>query len=433
MAGSHSIRIPIHGFVEFSDWERDIINHPVFQRLRRIRQLAFSEHLFPGATHTRFEHSIGVMHVATKLYDALASRCGKILENRLGYGPRDARAQTLVRLAALLHDVGHAPFSHTGEELMPTDEDGQILDHEDYSAALIREEMRDVIDEHSHNKKRLHVTAKEVADFLAGESTIEPGLLFWKELVSSQLDADRMDYLLRDSYHCGCAYGQFDLDRLIDTITVVETKAEDTANQIRIGFEKGGMHAAEGLVLARYFMFTQVYFHPVRKAYDRHAMESLRLFLGTLLGKEQLPSCESESGRKEFLALDDWSVQEFIRNDGAGRHGHAILEHEHDRLVEETREVPSIAEIKLNDRKFKELSSRIPEAWEDSADKEWYKADRTDLQIADGTQHGTTVARAVPLSEISNVVDKIPATHQRLIFVPPRDVKRAKEILDRIK
>ena len=118
MRGKHSIRIPIHGFVEFDDWERDVINHPVFQRLRRIRQLAFSDHVYPGATHTRFEHSIGVMHVATRLYDALVSKYEPVIEDRFGNDPNNSVARKLVRISALLHDVGHAPFSHTGEEIM---------------------------------------------------------------------------------------------------------------------------------------------------------------------------------------------------------------------------------------------------------------------------------------------------------------------------
>src|ERR1700761_5000733 len=119
------IRCPIHGFVQLNEWERRIIDHPVFQRLRRIRQLAWTDMVYPGAMHTRFEHSLGVMHVATQLYDAIAERSGAILKGDLAYNDDGLRTdRILVRLTALLHDVGHAPFSHAAEDLLPLHEEG---------------------------------------------------------------------------------------------------------------------------------------------------------------------------------------------------------------------------------------------------------------------------------------------------------------------
>jgi uncharacterized protein len=110
---TYEIRCPVHGFIEVSDWEREIIAQPAFQRLRRIRQLAWTDQVYPGAVHTRFEHSLGVMHTATLLYDSIVKRSRPTLERELAYNEDGLRRhRALVRLAALLHDVGHAPFSH---------------------------------------------------------------------------------------------------------------------------------------------------------------------------------------------------------------------------------------------------------------------------------------------------------------------------------
>ena len=141
------IRDPIHGFVKLSEWEQRIVGHRVFQRLRRIRQLALTEMVYPGACHSRFEHSLGVMHVATMMFDRLRPQLEAAGE--LGFSRNDLdRARVIVRLAALLHDVGHGPFSHSGEGLMPTNPvTGKRFKHEDYSAAMIRHLMSEVIDD----------------------------------------------------------------------------------------------------------------------------------------------------------------------------------------------------------------------------------------------------------------------------------------------
>ena len=109
----YEIRCPVHGFVALNDWEKQIISQPAFQRLRRIRQLAWTDQVYPGAMHTRFEHSLGVMHTAALLYDSIVRNARDVLRAELGYDDAGfARNRQLVRLAALLHDVGHSPFSH---------------------------------------------------------------------------------------------------------------------------------------------------------------------------------------------------------------------------------------------------------------------------------------------------------------------------------
>jgi HD superfamily phosphohydrolase len=191
MERKYEIRCPIHGFIELNEWERDIINQPAFQRLRRIRQLGLTDYVYPGAMHTRFEHSLGVMHVATRMYDSIVARSAEVLKAELGYNDDGLRRdRMIVRLAALLHDVGHAPLSHAAEEIMPTKPDGTRYKHEDYTAAIIRQELREVIDSHPYNRTNYGITAETTAQLIEGTALLPQGLLFWQQVVASQLDAD---------------------------------------------------------------------------------------------------------------------------------------------------------------------------------------------------------------------------------------------------
>jgi HD superfamily phosphohydrolase len=152
---TYEIRCPVYGFIMLSDWEREIISQPAFQRLRRIRQLAWTDYVYPGAMHTRFEHSLGAMHMATMIYRGIADRSRDILETDLGYNDAGLkRHEVLIRLAALFHDVGHSPFSHGAEELFPLIESAdptKRFRHEAYSAEIVRRCFADVIANHPAN------------------------------------------------------------------------------------------------------------------------------------------------------------------------------------------------------------------------------------------------------------------------------------------
>lgn len=206
----YEIRDPIHGFIGISGWERDILNHPVLQRLRRIRQLGLSEMVYPGSVHTRFEHSLGVMHVASRMFSEIRVRSPDLLKE-LDYQPAGLdRQHALIRITALIHDVGHAPFSHVAEELMAGR--GGEVNHENYSVGVVHHLLRDVIEDHPANTN-FGIRADEVTALLTGETEIGHQELLWRELISGQLDADRADYLLRDSYHAGVEYGKYDLEQ----------------------------------------------------------------------------------------------------------------------------------------------------------------------------------------------------------------------------
>lgn len=146
------VRDPIHGFIHFNSWEKQIIDSEVFQRLRRIKQLAWTDMVYPGASHNRFEHSLGVMQVTTRAFDLIVNDNKEYLKSALQFsdGGLD-RDRTVLRLASLLHDVGHPPFSHAGEGVMPFMDKDKRYKHEHYSAAIIRHLMQNVIEDHPFN------------------------------------------------------------------------------------------------------------------------------------------------------------------------------------------------------------------------------------------------------------------------------------------
>jgi uncharacterized protein len=168
----YEIRDPIHGLVQFNDLEREIINSPTFQRLRRVKQLAWTDYVYPGAMHNRFEHSIGVMHLAGRLFDALLrdERSRQIANGHFKLADDDIQRQRQsVRIAALTHDLGHGPFSHAAEALYPrvSDSDSRRVPHEEYSACLIKDQISEILKNH-RTSNTLGLDADEVASFISG-------------------------------------------------------------------------------------------------------------------------------------------------------------------------------------------------------------------------------------------------------------------------
>jgi HD superfamily phosphohydrolase len=408
------IRCPVHGFIELNDWEREIIEQPAFQRLRRIRQLAWTDQVYPGAMHTRFEHSLGVMHVATRLYDGIVSRSVPLLTSELSYDETGLeRDRTLVRLAALLHDVGHGPFSHASEELLPTRGDDTRFKHEDYSAAIIRSKLRDVIDNHRLSDNS-GIKAEDVTALL--EKKPEAGRrLFWRELITGQMDADRMDYLLRDSLHLGVAYGRFDWQRLLHTIEAIPG---DESQALRLGVNEGGWHAAEALVLARYFMFTQVYFHKTRVAFDHHMRHSLV----SMLPGGMFPTPEGTE-LDDYLRWDDWRVLGLLADGKGGEHGERLAHREHYREVYHTPEVPKQADLNELGRVRSKLGSLVQA--EESAERSWYKLEEEDIPVL--SEVGRRKVRT--LSKYSSFVAKMKPLRKVMIYVRPEDADLARRKL----
>ncbi len=417
----YKVRDPIYGFISFNEWEKDIISHPAFQRLRRVRQLGTADLVYPGAVHTRFEHSLGVMHLATLMYEAILQNDKKeVLKESLHYrDPGIKREWQMIRLAALLHDIGHAPFSHVSESIMPLDEAGKSYSHEDYTAAIIKGPLKSIIETHPYNERNYGISANDVAAFIEGNPFLGKRL-FWKVLISSQLDADRGDYLLRDSHHAGVKYGVYDHLRLIDTLSL---GTEPESGEIVLGIDENGWHVAESLVIARYQMFTQVYFHKTVRAYQYHLEEAMKSVLPT--GKLPNPS-----NLGYFIKLDDTDMWKLFKdNYGLDYNCKSILDRNHIRRVYHTPETPMPADEEAKDRIKQELEHNGIWVHEDNkAKKSWYTLNSEEekfteiMIIKDG--------KARPLSDYSLIVKNMKGVNQIRLYVRPEDRQKARRILN---
>jgi HD superfamily phosphohydrolase len=360
------VRDPLHDTISFTLVEKLVIDSPEFQRLRRIQQTAFIKYVFPGATHTRFVHALGVMHMAGVLLNSLVANQERILEalesslQQLPVTVQKSHSMTeihhgsltdtrtaiewlkkpdvaeVLRLAALLHDVGHAPFSHSLERFMPTWNElltalpelslpqylvqafekkverqrakrADALDarirHEIYTLMIVARIFSGVAPELSQQLGHdvcavldLDVVPPETG--VVARSQLQTLL---HEVVSGEIDVDRMDYLLRDSRECGVVYGLFDAGRILDSASFY--KDTQTSNY-HLAIRRSGVAAFEDYLRARWSMYQQVYFHKTATA-----CEAMLEAAHKLLGRFSLP-LELDA----FLALDDSSFLEYARS-----------------------------------------------------------------------------------------------------------------------
>lgn len=311
----HEIRDPIHVFVRLDSDERKVLDSRPFQRLRHIHQLALTYLVYPGATHRRFEHSLGVMELATRVFDVITNS-DNITDEIKSSLPEISNTDVLrywrrvLRMAALCHDIGHLPFSHAAEkELLP-----EGWDHERITREIIfSDEMKDIWERvtpplRPEDIVKLAIGPKKASDldFSTWETILS------EIIVGDAFGVDRMDYLLRDSHHIGVAYGKFDHYRLIDTMRILPSAPSDQkkgSNEPALGVEEGGIQSAEALMLARYFMYSQVYFHSIRRIYDIHLMDFLKHWLsgGTFSTdiNEHLAMTDNEVTAGIFKAAND--------------------------------------------------------------------------------------------------------------------------------
>lgn len=229
------IRDPIHEYIRIQDSiVLECIDTKEFQKLRRIHQLGGTYHVFPTGEHTRFSHSLGVYQIIRRM----------ILEVDDVNKALTEREKLVMMLAGLLHDIGHGPFSHVFESVTH-------LRHEEYSIKIIvgDSDVNKVLNSYDPT------IAREIAQVI---QKIHPNKLL-NQMLSSEFDADRMDYLLRDSYFTGTTYGQYDIERILRTIRVIDQK---------LVIKESGVHSIENYIMARYHMYWQVYYHPTSRSYE---------------------------------------------------------------------------------------------------------------------------------------------------------------------
>jgi len=235
---------PIHDFIRVNDLELKIIDNPIFQRLRRIRQLSGAHLTYPGAQHTRFEHSLGVMHIAAQAGQALQEK-----------GILKSDDIENLRLGALLHDIGHGPFSHLFEEVL---QQKKKISHESIGKKIILQtSIGDTLSKGGFDKKFITKLA-------FGDSKLQ----FMNEIISGALSADIMDYLLRDGYYTGAEHAKIDHKRITQSLEVYQKK---------LALERSALYSFESMMHSRHQMFKAVYFHKTVRSAEVMLLESIRL------------------------------------------------------------------------------------------------------------------------------------------------------------
>jgi len=265
------IKDPVHGYVYITEAEKQVIDSFPVQRLRRLRQLAGAEYVYPGANHTRFEHSVGAMHLA-----------GLMAENPYLSKHFNEEEYQLIRIAALLHDVGHGPFSHIFEHLLV-----KFLHktHEDINVWIVQEsELKDIV-------KKIGFNPDEIAKLSVGWLH-KPKRAFMDQIIRSAVDVDKLDFVVRDTYHTGAQYGYVDVFRLIQTLDVLDQN---------LAVDLGALSALESFILARVESFKSIYFHRVGRA------AQLMLAMAMEEAKDELGLINFKTP-DDYLAYDDYTV-----------------------------------------------------------------------------------------------------------------------------
>jgi HD superfamily phosphohydrolase len=371
------IRDRLYGLIEYSELEEEVLNTQILQRLRRVKQLALAELVYPSAGHSRFEHVVGVMHLAGRMATSL-----KV----------DGEIAKIIRLAALLHDVGHPPFSHTSELVLQKFTPKSLVEGLDVEAIheAITLNILEFDEELNHCLK-----AHQIEQIAA---LIKPGpRSILKEIVSGPLDADKLDYIHRDAIQAGVSYGAFDLEKVLNCLTPIKDGSEEY-----VGVLEEGTWAIEQLLLAKYHMHAQVYHHKIRRITDAMLVRGL-----TLAVQEEIPELlrlfsyvNTKEYCKFFLTFDDEKLMRLVIENSSGS-AKAIFERLYERHL-----FKEIFRVKINLENFKDVLNLR----------------RLDKLNEDGTMNiEREIAKRIGISPDCVVLDKQSLTNPTFKF-PKREI-----------
>jgi HD superfamily phosphohydrolase len=393
-------RDPVHGLVSFQGEDAAlgrVIDTRAFQRLRRIRQDGFAALVYPGAEHSRFGHALGAFHVARRVTERLAV---------------PAEVARDVRVAALLHDLGHGPFSHAWEEALGG------ASHEDWGARIVAE------DEELHGA--LAAAGPGLADAVARifSGSYRPG--YARKLVSSELDVDRMDYLLRDAHYTGVGYSLYDLDWIIYALGIARVRDGDDPDDLVLDYNRG-LNALAQFLFGRFYMYAQVYYHKTVRAAEWMFSKIMARFARLAADGSAPPGLPAAAalarGERiavaDYLGLDDLRVACALEDWAGG--GDAVLADLARRLV--GRRLFKAIDVDEGFDREADLAAaatrvlgaeRAPSYWAlDRAERQVVAAGQ-DLFVVGHPSHGT-----VPLSRIvAELALGRPVTTVRVICAP---------------
>ncbi|MDO5860476.1 HD domain-containing protein [Methanobrevibacter sp.] len=350
------IRDSVYGDISLTKFEEHVMNMPQFQRLRRIKQLGLISLIYPGANHTRFEHSVGTMNLGSKLATELGLDNDEI---------------ELIRISALLHDIGHGPFSHVSEGVLS-------VPHEELTKYVVtKTSMRDLLEE--------KFDVNEIVNIVNGKGHLGP-------IVSGELDVDRMDYLLRDSHNTGVAYGVIDYERIISNL-----KLENESLILNIK----GVQAAEGALVSRYFMYPSVYQHHTTRIVNSMFRRSLKKVID-----------EGIINENSIYQYDDTDIVSIFRNCN-NKYVNEIMSRLDNRNLLKRVKTIRLDNFKVPEKMYKIKSEELRKAESEIAEDYKIDKDYVFINIAEYPRFDemkTQVdleGKLYPLTEISNIISAL--------------------------
>ena len=349
------IRDSVYGDISLNNFEVIIMDKPQFQRLRRIKQLGLINLIYPGATHTRFEHCVGTMNLGSKLAEELGL-------------PKDDIE--LIRASGLLHDIGHGPFSHVSEGVLS-------VPHEELSKYVItKTSMADLLEE--------KFDVKKISNIINGKGELGP-------IISSELDVDRMDYLLRDSHNTGVSYGKIDYERLISNLKLDNVLILDIK----------GVQAAEGALVSRYFMYPSVYQHHTTRIVNTMFRRALKKIIN-----------EGIIDEHKIYKYDDADITATFRNCD-NQYANDIMNRLDNRIIPKRVKTIRLDNFKFPEKMYKIETSELRKAEEEIAEDYDIDKDYVFINIAEYPRFDemkTQVnvdGKLYPLTEISNIISAL--------------------------